>query len=46
MQVPVEGSAFREDNKDLYAKLFEATHKSIAGPYVQRHSRTKNGRNH
>ena len=44
LQVPLEGSAYAKDNKDLYAKLFEATHKSIAGLYVQHFSHTKNGR--
>ena len=44
LQVPLEGSAYIADNKDLFSKLFSSTNLAIAGPYVKKFSRYKDGR--
>ena len=44
LQVPLDGSAYIADNKDLFSKLFLSTNLAIAGPYVKKFSRSKDGR--
>ena len=41
LQVPLEGLAHQEENRDFYANLFEATHFSVAGPNIWKLNREK-----
>ena len=39
----MEGGAYDAGNKDFYSKIFQLTNVIIAGPYVNKFSRTKYG---
>ena len=43
LQAPLEVSAYDANSKDLYSNLFQSTNIRVAGPYVKKFSRTKDG---